>query len=48
MPTLGKPLFNLEAPCQDHELIMWKLVVENYFKAIEHQMTTQQPTLGDG
>ena len=32
MPTLGIPVFNWEALCQEQELIRWKSVVEDNFK----------------
>ena len=32
MPTLGNPLFNHEAVCQEQELIRWKSVVEDNLK----------------
>ena len=32
MPTLGIPVFNLETPCQEQELIRWKSALEHNFK----------------
>ena len=32
MPTLGNPIYNWDAPCQEQELIRWKSVVEDNFK----------------
>ena len=32
MPTLENPLYDWDAPCQEQELIRWKLVVEDNFK----------------
>ena len=32
MPTLGNPIFNWDAPCQEQKLIRWKSVVEDNFK----------------
>ena len=32
MHTLGNQIFNLDAPCQEQELIRWKSVVDDNFK----------------
>ena len=32
MPTLHNPILNLEAPCQEQEMIKWKSTAEDNFK----------------
>ena len=32
MPTVGKPIFNWNAPCLEQEHIRWKDVVDNNFR----------------
>ena len=48
MPTLGNPIYNWDAPCQEQELIRWKSVVEDNFKIIKQQMMIKQLLLEVG